>query len=228
MARPEFMRLPLTIIPDEIKKKYELQDLAADGWVYVRISKGMYGLPQAGLLANELLSKRLKAAGYYQCQFTPGLWRHVWRPITFALVVDDFGVKYQDEVHAKHLLKTLEKYYKVTVDWKGELFVGIQLNWDYKNQTLDTHVPGYVAGALHKYQHKPPKKPQHAPAKAAPIQYGAKTQTATQDTSPLISAPRIKRIQEVVGSFAWYARACDPTMAATMSSIASRQTKGTE
>ena len=32
----------------------------------------------------------------------------------------------------------------------------------------------------------------------------------------------------MVGTFAWYSRAVDPTMAATMSSIASRQSRGTE
>ena len=145
-------------------------------------------MPQAGLIANELLKKRLAKAGYYDCQFTPGLWRHVWRPITFALVVDDFGVKFTGDVHANHLISTLKKDYEVTVDWKGELFVGIKLEWDYDKRTLDTHVPGFTKRALHKYQHPTPKRPQHAPAKAAPIQYGAKVQTTQRDTSPYISA----------------------------------------
>ena len=227
MKRPEFMRLPYKIIPQEIKTAYNLDELEQDGWVYVRIDRGMYGLPQAGLLAHELLKKRLTKAGYYDCQFTPGLWRHVWRPITFALVVDDFGVKFIGDMHANHLISTLKKDYGVTIDWKGDLFVGIKLKWDYEKRTLDTHVPGFTKRALHKYQHPTPKKPQHAPAKAAPIQYGAKVQTTQHDTSPYISADRIKRIQDVVGTFAWYARACDPTMAATLSSIATRQTKAT-
>jgi hypothetical protein len=29
--------------------------LAVDGKVYIEIQKGMYGLPQAGIVANELL-----------------------------------------------------------------------------------------------------------------------------------------------------------------------------
>ena len=227
MERPEFMRLPYNIIPQEIKTAYKLEKLVQDGWVYVRIVRGMYGLPQAGLIANNLLKKRLTKAGYYDCQFTPGLWRHVWRPITFALVVDDFGVKFTGDCHANHLISTLKKDYDVTIDWKGELFVGIKLEWDYKNRTLDTHIPGFTKRALHKYQHPAPKRPQHAPAKAAPIQYGAKVQTTTHDTSPRISAEKIKHIQDVVGTFAWYSRACDPTMAATLSSIGSRQSKAT-
>ncbi|KAL7489107.1 hypothetical protein ACHAW6_014702 [Cyclotella cf. meneghiniana] len=36
----------------------------------------MYRLPQAGHLANKLLAKCFDLKGYYQCQFTPRLWRH--------------------------------------------------------------------------------------------------------------------------------------------------------
>jgi hypothetical protein len=64
------------------------------GFVYLEVTKGMYGLPQAGLLANELLEKRLNKHGYHQSKFVPGLWKHKTRPIMFTLVVDDFGVKY--------------------------------------------------------------------------------------------------------------------------------------
>ena len=78
----------------------------------------MYGLPEACILANNLLKKRLLESGYYECQFTPGLFKHVWRPIIFSLVVDDFGIKYQGIQHAMHLKTALEKYYEVSVDWE--------------------------------------------------------------------------------------------------------------
>ena len=48
MERPEFMRLTLADLPDNIIKLYKLRDLVHDGHVFVRIQKGMYGLPQAG------------------------------------------------------------------------------------------------------------------------------------------------------------------------------------
>ena len=84
--------------------------------MYLKIVKGMYGLPQAGKIANDLLVKRLRRFGYYPTQFTPGLWTHVWRPIKFTLVVDDFGVKFERLEHANHLKKTLEHWYGITVD----------------------------------------------------------------------------------------------------------------
>jgi hypothetical protein len=90
----EYMRIPIKLIPQEIIDQYNLLPLVSDGHVHIEVQKGMYGLPQAGILANKLLARRLAIHGYHQTKFTPGLWRHITRPIQFTLVVDDFGVKY--------------------------------------------------------------------------------------------------------------------------------------
>jgi hypothetical protein len=112
MTRYEYMRLKLTDMPDDIIEHYKLRDVATpDGYVHCKIQKGMYGLPQAGIIAQELIAKRLKEHGYSQSETTPGLRKHEWRPITFSLVVNDFGVKYVGEEHAQHLLQTIQKYY---------------------------------------------------------------------------------------------------------------------
>ena len=105
---------------------------------------GMYGLPEAEILTNKLLKKWLSKHGYYECQVTPDLYRHVWCPIMFILVVDDFGVKCQRIQHAKHLKEALDKYYEVAVDWKGRIFFGITLNLNYNMRHVDLSVPGYV------------------------------------------------------------------------------------
>ena len=150
MERPEFMQLPINIIPQEIIEQYNLNDLVNDGWVYVRIDQTMYGLPAAGKLSNDLLVKRMSKAGYHSCQYTRGLWKHMWRPVTFTLVVDDFGIKFVGDKHVNHLKKTPEKHYKITVDWKGSKYVGISLNWDYKTRVLHTSVPGFLKKTLNK------------------------------------------------------------------------------
>jgi hypothetical protein len=79
----------------------------------------MYGPPQSGLVANELLEKQLNKHGYLQSELVPGLWKHDTRPIQVTLVVDDFGVKYVGEEHAHHLKNTLKEHYKLTCDWTG-------------------------------------------------------------------------------------------------------------
>ena len=51
---PEFMRIPLKIIPQEIIDTYNLKALVDNqGWIYMRIGKGMYGLKQAGIIVNQ-------------------------------------------------------------------------------------------------------------------------------------------------------------------------------
>jgi hypothetical protein len=87
------MKMLLSRFPEEIIQKYNLNARAVDGWVYIEIRKCMYGLKQAGLLANQLLQTRLAPFGYYPARNTPGLWLHKTRPISFTLVVDDFAVK---------------------------------------------------------------------------------------------------------------------------------------
>jgi hypothetical protein len=78
MKEYEYVHLRLDLIPGKIVQKYNLHDLIDDqGWVYVKIRMGMYGLPQVGILANKFLKQPLNAKGYYHCQHTPGLWCHV-------------------------------------------------------------------------------------------------------------------------------------------------------
>ena len=74
MEHPEFMQIPLNLIPNEIITEYKLHNIVHNRHIYVRIEKGMYGLPQSGILANRLLAKRLSKHGYYQVRHTPGLW----------------------------------------------------------------------------------------------------------------------------------------------------------
>ena len=104
----------------------------------------MYGLKQAGKLANDLLTKRLFKHGYYQCATTPGLWKHKWKPVTFVLIVDVFGIQYTGSLHAQHLLTALQESYTVTTDWEGKKFAGIDLKWDYDKHTCWCTMDGYI------------------------------------------------------------------------------------
>jgi hypothetical protein len=71
----------------------------------------MYGLKQAGLLANQLLQKRVAPFGYYPARHKPGLWLQKNRPIALSLIVDDFAVKYMGNQHAAHLRDALLRSY---------------------------------------------------------------------------------------------------------------------
>jgi hypothetical protein len=201
----EYLRLLLDIIPEEIILTYNLHDIVnPDGWAYIKIRKGMYGLPQAGILANKLLEQRLSARGYYQCQHMPGLWHHMWRAITFCLIVDDFGIKVIDIADFHHLKMALKEYYKAAVDWTGLLFCGAKLTGDYEQRHVDCSIPGHINKALKKYQHPTPMAPQDAPYTAAPIQYGTKVQRVEINTTSPLSPAELKQVQDIVGTLLVY------------------------
>ncbi len=85
-------------MPEDVIAHYHLLNIATlGGYVYCKICQGMYGLPQAGIISQELLAKRLKEHGYNQSKTMPGLWTHKWHTIIFSLAVNDFGVKYIGE-----------------------------------------------------------------------------------------------------------------------------------
>ena len=73
MARKEYLRLKISDMPEDVIEHYGLRGkTTADGFVYIAVSKGMYGLPQAGIIAQQLLEERLGKEGYFQSKFTPG------------------------------------------------------------------------------------------------------------------------------------------------------------
>ena len=54
LPQPEYMKIHISLIREEIIQAYKLwEKVEAKGWVHIRIKKGMYGLPQAGILAYE-------------------------------------------------------------------------------------------------------------------------------------------------------------------------------
>ena len=71
----------------------------------MEIRKAIYGLKQAGKLANKQLEKVLATRDYYPSKYTTGLYLHKTRPISFTLVAVDFGVKYVNKSDALHLKK---------------------------------------------------------------------------------------------------------------------------
>jgi hypothetical protein len=84
--------------------------------VMLAITKGMYGLPQDGSLAQERLLNHLSKHGYRPVRNTPCILRHDTRDaVVFSLVVDDFGIKYKNQADAEHLLLVLQELYTITI-----------------------------------------------------------------------------------------------------------------
>jgi hypothetical protein len=67
MSQYKYFRMKLELFPCDVINEYGLQNkIDADGNVFCKVKQGMYGLPQAGILAQEVLTKQLLKAGYTQ------------------------------------------------------------------------------------------------------------------------------------------------------------------
>ncbi|KAL7480858.1 hypothetical protein ACHAW6_006525 [Cyclotella cf. meneghiniana] len=191
MERPKYMRLKLADIPDDFIALYKLNQLTAtDGYVYVLIQKG-------------LLTEHPRS----------GFWNHDWRPISFTLCVDDFGVKYVGIKHAHNLIKTLNEHYQTSQDWKREQYLGLTIKWDYPQQQIHLSMPCYCQKAGQCFRHHAPTKQQHQPYPHTACTYGSKQQhTEATGNSPLLNKADKTFVQEVIGVFLYSAHAVDCTM----------------
>ena len=135
--------------------------------------------------------------------------------------------------HALHLLKTLEVDYKITTDWEGTKFAGIDLAWDYHarhaNRTCRISMMGYITKVLLKYGHPITKKPQLSLHKYREVIYGTKEKLPPEDdTTPPLQSQGTKRVQVIVGDMLYYARAMDNKLFVSISAIGSQQASTTQ
>jgi hypothetical protein len=128
MDRPEFMQFKLSDIPNNIIDIYKLRDIVHNGYVFVRIQKGMYGLPQAGIIAQQLLEQCLQANGYQQSKINPGFLDARLAPYLFCTLCGQLWHQICRKEHADHLIQTLRGHYEISMDWNGWHYIGLTFN----------------------------------------------------------------------------------------------------
>jgi hypothetical protein len=169
------LRIPLQHYPSDLLYELGLTDFvrtdrAGNPYVYADVKKCIPGLPQSGLLSQLRLISHLESHGYFETD-TPMLFRHVSRPISFTLVVDDFGVKYSDITDYNHLRRILELQYEVTGSSTGTKYLGFTVDHNRTDRTITLSLPGYIAKLL---QAVCPDgvKPARSPFIYEPVVYG--------------------------------------------------------
>jgi hypothetical protein len=227
LDRPEYIKLKIKDIPTEIMKKYKLQEYIHNESILMQILTGMYGLAQAGRIAQETLITKLQEAGYLMDNNVKCLFIHETRSTMFTLTVDDFGIKYNNDEDLQHLIEALEKVYKVKVNLKGDKYLGMNIEWDYEKRTAEISIKGYIEKLLTQFPQY--TKQYQTPSIYTAPKYGAKLQQqVTYDQSNLVSEHDIKIVQKIVGSLGYYGRVADPTFITTVNEIATESTKATE
>ena len=86
--------IQITMIQYVSMPDYNLKEKSHDGYIFTQLTKGMYGLPQAGRISNDTLVKHMEHYGHRPFSKTPGLWSHDSLPINVTLVVNYFRAKY--------------------------------------------------------------------------------------------------------------------------------------
>ena len=68
--------------------------------------------------------------------------------ISFALAVDNFGMKCVGKQAPLYLIATVEKQYVISVDWSGSQHLILALEWDYAQGHVTLSILKYVLKAL--------------------------------------------------------------------------------
>ena len=90
-------------------------------------------------------------------------------------------------------------------------------------------MPGYVIRQLLKYKYEKTKRDQHSPYQAPIKHYGKDAHNPLpDDDTPQLKEEGVKRVQKVVGSILYYARAVDLMLLMALRSIAEEQSKATK
>ena len=111
---------------------------------------------------------------------------------------------------------------------EATVYIEIKLTWDYVHRTLTLSMPSYVHEALHRFQHILRGGKEYSPHTCAPIQYGQKIQYADPlDTSEYLSDKVTNLVQQVCGTFLYYAIAIDNNILPALRDIPSEQSKVT-
>ena len=93
----ECVRIKISTTPIEFAEKHKLHEFVdVSGHVHEEVRGGTNGFPQVGRLVHEDLLSHLQQHDHKPEKFTPGSWKHDNNGTSFELVVDDFGVKFNN------------------------------------------------------------------------------------------------------------------------------------
>jgi len=217
----------LKFLSDQILDKHNLHPFIYNNSVLFEVTKSMYGLPHAGKIAQDNLIARLATHGYLQTG-TTCLFRHVNNGVAFTLVVDDFGVKYQDISGADDLIRCLQLYYTLTVKKDATKYLGLTIAVDKVAREVRMSAPGVIAKALQRFV-PTSTAVARSPAVYQPPRFGAAAHTPdSPDNSPLLTADEHHNLQQLGGVLLYYCLAIDSTGLPAVTAIESALSHATQ
>ena len=195
----------------------------------MHIEKGIYGLKQSGIIANQELIKHMAAFGYHPVQENTFRWVYDSRKTLFSLVVHNFCDQYCSTEDANHFLQSIRAKYLIKVDMAATVYTGIKIEMGYVHRTVILSMRSYEGKALHIFQNILRGGKEYSPHTCAPIQYGQKVRYADPlDAAEYISDKETNLVQQVCGTLLYYAISINNTILSALSEIYSEQYKATK
>ena len=88
----QYLRIHAYFISQEVMDQYDFT-VKANGYLYFKIWKVMYGLKESVIIAFTQLVQKLAPFRYEPIKFNPELLSHRTCKTTFTICVDNFGVR---------------------------------------------------------------------------------------------------------------------------------------
>ena len=229
---PPFLKIFVDEYPPEVLSRLRLSPFTKTDrrtgrpYCLFRADKTIYGLKESGKLSNDRLVSLLTTYGFVETS-TPCLFRHPTRSIAFILVVDDFGVKYQNRDDFDYLIQCLSTLYQVKAHPIAHTFLGFRLSHDRRLRTLALSYPGYVDSLLTRLR-PDGVKGCATPSIYTPPRFGSVApQLPTSDTEPPATEAQCKELQVAVGYLMYYGRCVDARILPATCALASEQAVAT-
>jgi len=225
----EYLSLLVSHFPSDCREEFGISHLSETTIIYYQILKGLYGMPQAGLLYQTGLIHHLSQYGYHMSLTTPCLFYHDTSNVKFLLWVDDFIIKYQrsDQASIDHLLNCLRQKYTITVDLTGSSYLGMTIERNRTEKSLKISAPGYIQ-QMAKELNLVKGKYVGSPIIYHSTKYSSNPQMEEVDDSPKAIPKQIKFLQKLVGKLLFYTLLVDPPIAVAVNRLASAQSQATE
>ena len=144
-----FMKIDKESVKYYISMRPALRDLLdANGNLFVRLKKSLYGLKQAGKLWQEELTRSLVAAGLKKCISEPCAFYSDHVLVIFH--VDDLAIFYKEEEDLSVVVSSIQKFGKIQLD-KGPKYQYLGMNIERIDDYYSVSQVGYVEKLISKY-----------------------------------------------------------------------------
>jgi len=225
----EYMWCPAKCLTQQINDHFKLKDLIVGGRVLLEITRPVYGLNQAGLIAMKKLKEILAQHGYDECDneciFRS---RDPNDKTLFCIHVDDLMFAFSRTPEAERIITILEQAgYKLKVDRDPQDYCGFHMEADENDKSITISMPNMVQNMLERFnltaiQKRATPYPSHRP------KYTGRQVTAPKDGSRPLNKQEIQLLQEKIGALLYLAMAVRVDIVTHVSKVSSQQATPTE